>query len=74
MSEPVVTQEAHILSMQRGVSLNIRATAEIQWNLWTDANAFPGWELQMGQPSGGSCTRKSDNARATSSGQSRGVK
>jgi hypothetical protein len=53
MSEPVVTQEAHIFSMRRGVSVNIRATAEIQWNLWTDANAFPGWNSKWVSPMAG---------------------
>jgi hypothetical protein len=36
-----------------GVSVNIRTTAEILWNLWTDANAFPGWNSKWVSPMAG---------------------
>jgi hypothetical protein len=52
MSEPVVTQKAHLFDAM-GVSVNIRATAEILWNLWTDANAFPRWNSKWVSPMAG---------------------
>ena len=52
MSEPVVTQEAHIFLMQGG-GVNIRASAEILWNLWTDANALPRWNSKWVSPTAG---------------------
>lgn len=43
MPGPTVTWMRHIFSLRCGVSVNVRASAEVLWNLLTDANGFPRW-------------------------------
>jgi hypothetical protein len=43
MEAPKVTQSRTALSMTSGVSVKIRAPAEIVWRILTDAKGFPRW-------------------------------
>jgi hypothetical protein len=43
MPRPKITQEHGTFSMSCAVELNIRASAEILWQLLTDAGSFPRW-------------------------------
>jgi len=45
------SEGSHLFHAIGGV--NIRATAEILWNLWTDANAFPRWNSKWVSPTAG---------------------
>jgi hypothetical protein len=43
MNESRVTQTRSAFALMCGVKVNIRASAEVLWNLLTDAQGFPRW-------------------------------